>query len=323
LDLRTRLKAQASLKETLFIINPESARGSTRRRWAEARAEFNRLGLQFTEHFTTRAGEATEVTRNALKNGVASVIAVGGDGTLSEIINGYIDNEGNPVNKSATVGILPSGTGSDFNRSLGLTGRSDAIDALTKRSASLLDAARIAYTDKDGAHASRSFINIASFGLGGDVSAFVNKWRNSWPRWVSGQARFAAAALRALERYRNVDVKLRLDDQSKIEIKSNLIIVANGRFGGAGMNLAPHAELNDGLFDVIITDRATRFDVIRELPRIRQGGYLRNLKVTEHRARQVSVLTDQPMAIDVDGEMVGHTPAHLTVLPKAIRFLAG
>lgn len=311
------------MKETLFIINPESARGRTRQRWAEARAEFVSLAIDFTEHFTSRAGEATEVTREALKSGVTTVVAVGGDGTLSEVVNGYFDNEGNPVNRRAAVGVLASGTGSDFNRSLGLKSQSAAIAALISRRASTLDAARIVYRDKEGARASRSFINIASFGLGGDVSAFVNGWRNSWPRWVSGQARFAAAAVRALERYKNVAVKLRLDDEREIEINSNLIIVANGKFGGAGMNLAPHAALDDGLFDVIITDSATRLDVIRELPRIRRGGYLSNPKVTELRAQQVSITTDQPMAIDVDGEMVGHTPAQLTLLPKAIRFLAG
>jgi diacylglycerol kinase family enzyme len=185
----------------------------------------------------------------------------------------------------------------------------------------MLDAARVLYSDRDGESASRSFINLASFGLGGDVSAFVNKWRDSLPQWVGGRVRFAAAALRALERYRNISVTVRVDDEREFEILSNLIVVANGRFGGAGMNLAPHAALDDGLFDVIITDRATRFDVIRELPRIRRGGYLKNPKVNELRARRVSIIPDQPMAIDVDGEMVGYTPAHLTVLPHAVRFL--
>jgi len=311
------------LKETLFIINPASARGTTRRIWAEARAELVSLGLEFSERFTTRTGEATEITREALKSGVNSVIAVGGDGTLSEVVNGYIDDEGKPINDSAAVGILPSGTGSDFCRSLGLRSRREAIASLASRSTRMIDAARVVHSDRNGERASRVFINVASFGLGGDVSAFVNEWRDSLPQWVSGRIRFAAAALRALERYRNIHVRLRVDDEGELEVFSNLIVVANGKFGGAGMNLAPNAALDDGLFDVIITDRATRLDVIRELPRIRRGGYLKNPKVTELRARQISVITDQPMAIDIDGEMVGHTPAHLTVLPHAVRFLTG
>jgi len=106
-----------------------------------------------------------------------------------------------------------------------------------------------------------------------------------------------------------------------MEIESNLIVAANGRFAGGGMLLAPHAELDDGLLDVVVTDKATRFDVIRELPRIQRGAHLKNPKVSERRAREVSINSDEPMAIDLDGEMVGFTPARLRVLPGAIRFL--
>lgn len=117
-----------------------------------------------------------------------------------------------------------------------------------------------------------------------------------------------------------IAVSLRVD-QREMEINSNLIVVANGRFAGGGMMLAPHAELDDGLLDVIVTDGATRLDVILELPRIQRGAHLKSPKVTEMRAREVSIDTKEPMAIDLDGEMAGFTPAHLSVLPSAIRFL--
>jgi diacylglycerol kinase (ATP) len=311
------------LKNTIFIVNPASARGATRRAWAEMRAELINLFPEFIERITSRPGEATEVTREALANGITRVIAVGGDGTLSEVVNGYVDDTGHHINEGAAIGILPSGTGSDFCRSLGLNSAKEAIDALAGASTKMLDAVRIVYSDKDGASASRAFINVASFGLGGDVSALVNRWRDSLPRWIGGRARFVAAAVRALERYRNYDVQVRLDDGRDIEIASNLMVVANGKFGGAGMKLAPHAEMDDGLLDVIITDRATRLDVMKELPRIRRGGYLSNPKVTEFRARRVSITASEPMAIDVDGEMAGYTPARLTILPRAVRFLMG
>ena len=183
----------------------------------------------------------------------------------------------------------------------------------------MLDAARADFLDRDGANVSRVFANVASFGLGGDVSAFVNKWRDILPRWIGGSTRFGAASIAALGRYKNVAVSLRLDER-EIKIDSNLIVVANGRFAGGGMMLAPHAELDDGLLDVIVTDRATRIDVIRELPRIQRGAHLKNPKVTEMRAREISIDSEEPMAIDLDGEMVGFTPARLRVLPSVIRF---
>ncbi|MEK6320367.1 MAG: diacylglycerol kinase family protein [Acidobacteriota bacterium] len=308
------------MRNTLFIINPASARGATLRAWSDARKRIAALGIDFDEHVTTRAGEATEATREALRAGAIRIIAVGGDGTLNEVVNGYFNDRDCAINEAASIGLLPSGTGSDFRRSLELTSCSASIRTLIDSETRLLDAARAEFKDQDGASVSRLFINVASFGLGGDVSALVNQWRGSLPRWIGGRARFATAVVAALGHYKNVAVSLRIDER-EMKISSNLIVVANGRFGGGGMMLAPHAELDDGLLDVIVTDEATRLDVIKELPRIQRGGHLKNHKVSELRAREVSIFAEEPMAIDLDGEMVGYTPALLRVLPSAIRFL--
>jgi YegS/Rv2252/BmrU family lipid kinase len=309
------------LKRTLFIINPASARGATLRAWSDARKEVVAAGVSFDEHVTAHAGEATQVTREALAVGVARIVVVGGDGTLGEVVNGYFDESGRGVNLDAAIGLLPSGTGSDFRRSLGQASSGDLLRALVNSQTKLLDAARADFKDANGGTASRTFINVASFGLGGDASALVNEWRESLPRWIGGRVRFAAAAIAALRRYRNVAVSVRLDEL-EMKINSNLIVVANGRFAGGGMMLAPHAELDDGLLDVILTDGATRWDVVKELPRIQRGAHLKNPKVSESRARDISIDSAEPMAIDLDGELVGFTPARLRVLPSAIRFLA-
>jgi YegS/Rv2252/BmrU family lipid kinase len=308
------------LKHTLFIINPASARGATLRAWAEVRRDFVAAGVDFAEHVTGRAGEATEVTREALRGGTARIVAVGGDGTLSEVVNGYFDDSGAAINNSSSVGLLPSGTGSDFCRSLGRPNRRAAIQSLIDPETRLLDCARAEFRDQDCASVSRVFINVGSFGLGGDVSELVNRWRNTLPRWIGGRARFAAAAIAALGKFKNVGVSLGLDGR-EIQINSNLIVVANGRFAGGGMMLAPHAELDNGMLDVIATNGTSRWDVIKELPRIQRGGYLKNPKVSELRGREVSIVTDEPLPIDLDGELVGFTPARVKVLPSAIRFV--
>jgi diacylglycerol kinase family enzyme len=201
-----------------------------------------------------------------------------------------------------------------------VTGGNASLQTIVGTRTQLIDAAHANFKDQNGVGASRCFINDASFGLGGDVSALVNHWREYLPRWIGGSARFAAAAIAALGRYKNIAVSLRMDEQ-EIEINSNFIVVGNGRFAGGGMMLAPHAELDDALLDVIATDGCTRWDVIRELPRIQRGRHLKNPRVKEMRCRQVSIDSEEPMAIDLDGEMVGRTPAVLKVLPAAIRFL--
>ncbi len=289
-----------------------------------------RRGAAFAEHVTSRSGEATEITRKAIAKGTRCVIAVGGDGTLGEVVNGYLavcfagegDDQGHPINEDVALGLLPSGTGSDFRRSLGLDSLQEAIHAIINRRTRLIDAGRCEFTNTDGQIASRYFINLASFGLGGDVVALVNGWRGRLPSWVGGRARFVAAALKALGRYRNISVAVQLDGERRVEIKSNLIVVANGRFAGGGMMLAPHARLDDGLFDVILTDGATRMDVIKELPRIGVGGLLKNPKVKEMRAREVSITSAVPIALDLDGETAGQTPARLMLLPAAVRLIS-
>lgn len=250
------------------------------------------------------------------------MIAVGGDGTLGEVVNGYLDEQGRAINEAAAIGLIPSGTGSDFRRSLGLSQQKDWVRALTSLETRLIDAARAEYVDRDGKTVSRAFINVASFGLGGDVSELVNRWRDSLPGWIGGRTRFAAAALAALGRYRNMPVSLTVDGRA-INISSNLIIVANGRFAGGGMMLAPHAELDDGLLDVIVTDQVARWDVIKELRGIQRGAYLDNPKVTEIRSREVAIVTDDRMCVDLDGEMVGYAPVRIRVLAQAIRMCLG
>ena len=123
-------------------------------------------------------------------------------------------------------------------------------------------------------------------------------------------------------RLKSVPLRIQLDGESEVSIESNLIVVANGRYAGGGMMLAPNAELDDGLLDVLLTDRLTRLDIIMELRRIGRGGHLKNPKVSETRAGEVSICSADPVPIDIDGEMSGYTPARLTILPSVIRFAA-
>jgi YegS/Rv2252/BmrU family lipid kinase len=308
------------LNETLFIVNPAAGRGTALQKWFDMRVQLPDLGIKPIEHVTTRAGEATEVTREALRGGIARVVAVGGDGTLSEVINGYLDESGKAVNPEVAIGLLPGGTGSDFFRSLGFGSTREALRALAGASTTLIDAVHIVFTSPEGAKSSRFGINVASFGLGGDTVALVNQWRETLPIWIGGRARFVAAAVRALGRYKNIPISIEFDQNRSVTVDSNLIVVANGRFAGGGMMLAPNAQLDDGLLDVMLTDRVTRLGIVMELRRIRRGGHLKNPRVSVTRAKSISVSTETPLAIDIDGEMSGYTPARLTIIPSTVRF---
>jgi YegS/Rv2252/BmrU family lipid kinase len=322
--------------KSLFVVNPVSDFGRTLEIWKEARLVLPSLGLEFTEFITSGSGQATAVTRQAIADGVCQIVAVGGDGTLNEVVNGYLNTDGKPVKPGARLGLLPSGTGSDFKKTIGIKNARAALDSLASDNTTYLDAGRADYTTAEGKGRSRFFINLVSIGLGGDVSGFVNAWRAHLPKWIGGKARFSLAAIRALGRYRNAEVDLvldsardlrshsvgnsDLDNGRRLRVSSNLIVVGNGRFAGGGMLLAPDACPDDGFLDLVTTDGASRLDVIRELPRIRRGGYIKNPKVSARRVRGVSIVGDRALPLDIDGESEGWTPVTLTVVPSAVRF---
>ena len=305
----------------LLIVNPASARGATMSNCETARREFVRLGIEFSEHRTSGPGEATLVARNALREGATRIVAVGGDGTLNEVIAGYFDESGQVINEDAAVGLIPSGTGSDFRRSIGLKTGAQSIESLVRDHTRSVDVAVAMLRDSQGRERSRYFINVATFGLGGEAVALVNAWRATWPVWIGGKVRFIAAALSALRKYRNRPVSVRLDDEPELRVSCGFVVVANGRYAGSGMKLAPTAEIDDGKLDVLLTDGLSRLGIARELLRVWKGDHVGNPKVITARAQRIAITSNPEMAVDIDGEATGFTPIRIEVLPRVLRFL--
>lgn len=305
---------------TVFVVNPVSGRRSGSHFWKLHRDRIRSSGLRFSEEIVNAPGAAAEVTRKAILNGAGRVVAVGGDGTLNEVVNGYLDSSGAPINPETEIGLIPAGTGSDFCRSIGVTGFEQAMSELSGANVKTIDAGLIEQHDSSGRPYSRFFANLVSFGLGGRVSHQVNEWNRMLSRRFSAPLLFNAAAIKGLAGYKTRNVTIRMAEGKPITAESDLLVVANGRFGGSGMMLAPSAELDDGLFDVVVTDQAGRMDVIRELPRIRRGLYILNPKVKQYRSKEVTIEAAEPMAVDVDGETGGFTPASLRILPGVLRF---
>src|SRR6185312_7551579 len=159
---------------TVLVVNPQSAGGKTERRWPELRATIQEAYGSFEERFTRAAGDATEMTRKALRDGAELVVAVGGDGTINEVVNGFFDGE-QAIAPKASFGIVPAGTGGDFIKTLGVPRDTFAAAASLKSTPRAIDVGRLSYVRDDGSRAVRHFINIASFGIGGLVDRYVNQ----------------------------------------------------------------------------------------------------------------------------------------------------
>ena len=325
---------------TFVIANPVAGAGSVREEWRLIerllRANLPELDYAFTEG----PGHATLLAREALRAGWEMIVAVGGDGTLNEVVNGFYenpepgkcfqygadgwitsgDNEPVPINPDAVLGLLPLGTGGDFRRTLGFMGGvAETVEHLRGRQSRAIDIGQIAFMDHKNRPACRYFINISAAGMSGAVDHYVN---SSW-KGLGGSASFIWGTLRAFVNWKNVEVDILIDGTTEVHDHVNNVIAANGEYFGAGMWIAPGAGIDDGSLQVVIMGDLTRAETVRILPKIYNGTFLASRKVTRYRASEVAVRpcnSDKPVLIDVDGEQPGQLPALWKIHPGVLKF---
>jgi diacylglycerol kinase (ATP) len=296
------------------VMNPASAGGRTLRRWPATLRSLRSAGVACDVHRTTGPGDATSAVRSALESGYRTIVAVGGDGTLNEVVNGFFDAAGTPIGGDAMLGLLPSGTGGDFRRAAGIPGNMEAAAGLIAgRSMRHIDAGRIEF---DGGRR-HFFINIADCGMGGEVVARANRGRYK-RGGARGSAMFLGISLSTLLGYVARTARIEVDGMS-LQRRARSVAIANGTCFGGGMRIAPNAALDDGQFDVVIIGDTGRARALAGAPSLYRGRHLHRSEVEVYRARTVRVSCDgDPMLFDVDGELVGTTPATLTCLPAVI-----
>jgi len=300
---------------TTVIVNPSSQGGKLGKRWRD-HADVIGRAFPFDEVITEGPGHATELTRAALRGGAERIVAIGGDGTVNEVTNGFFEN-GEPIAPDASFALIPYGTGGDFRRTLELpTEFADAVAVVAANHRKKIDMGRLAFTRMDGAKALRMFANIASFGVSGVVDRLVNESGKKL-----GRVSFMLATARATWSYKNQRVQLVFDGGERVEATINTVAVANGKFFGGAMKVAPHAELDDGQFDVICMGDLTFGDLLTSGRKLYSGTHLAMPKVTSRRARVVEAEPIEPGAVvelDVDGEAPGKLPARFEIVPGAL-----
>ena len=304
----------------LVIVNPASAGGSTGRAWPGLASEVRRHFGAFAVAFTDKSGEAVEIAEREAREGRAFIIACGGDGTISEVANGILR-----AGTGAELGVLPSGTGGDFRRTLGIPARAaEAARALREGETRAADAGRVHFLSGRGAEEARHFVNVASFGMGGDVIKRV-KSRAGLPagagRLLGGRLSFAAAALQATLTFEKPAMRVSLDGGAASRMTVANFCVANARYFGGGMKIAPAAMLDDGLFDVVAVGDVSALTVLANSYRLYLGTHLGMREVSHARARRVSAesASGEEVKLEVDGELVGRLPAEFEILPAALR----
>ena len=304
--------------DIVFIVNPIAGNRRTGRRWRSYERRFrDLLGRPFDVRRTARRWHAAELAKQAIVDGARTLVAVGGDGTLNEIVNGYLDGTGRPWNEEACIAVLSLGTGSDFIRTLGVTREvGDIAGRIQAGRTRWIDAGLCEFVDA-GAPRSRYFINVGEFGSGGAIVDRVNRTT----KLLGGRMSFLIGILRTLPRYVNTRVAYMADGGPRREQIVNDVIVANGRFFGGGLMPAPHADHEDGLFDVTILGDLDFKTMRKNLGLLREGRHLGFPGITHFRCRELRIQAGEEM-IDLDGEYVGRHPTRFEILPKAVRIVA-
>jgi YegS/Rv2252/BmrU family lipid kinase len=299
----------------LVIVNPAAGNGAVARAWDGMAAELARLGIDAEVVRTTHAGHASELARAGLRDGPRLVVAVGGDGTVNEVVNGFFE-DGAPVAADAELAIVPVGTGRDGVRTYGISGKPvRALALLADGATRTIDLGRATYLSHAGVEESRIFLNIASCGLSGAVAERANRTSKR----LGGTPAFLWATIATFAGWRNVAFTVAFDDAPPLELVANNTIVANGRYFGGGMKIAADAEPDDGQLDAIVFGDVGKLDLALNMHRLYRGTILRHPKASHRLARTVSVATARPLPIEIDGEQPGVTPVHFEVLPAALR----
>lgn len=296
------------------VVNPQSANGSTRKRWPEYLMRLREGGYLIDFAYTTEIGDATRITQRMLSEGYTRIIAVGGDGTMNEVVNGFF-SYGQLINSKAELALFSHGTGGDLIRTLQISkGIEGFLKILQHGQKRMIDVGEVFFQDEHLQQNHRYFLNVADVGLGGETVARVNKQS----KLLGGKLSFLIASVLSIFRYRNKVMSCEIDGKVICEGRLNSIMVANGRYFGGGMMIAPHAELDDGLFDVVCLGDFSRMMLLRHLPKIYQGTHLEIPGVTVHRGGSVRITTVEKALLEIDGEQPGQAPLTFSLHSKAL-----
>ena len=295
---------------TKVIVNPVAGARSTHRKWPIISRLLERIGLSFDFNYTEGVGHAMELAREAASDEYRYLVSVGGDGTVNEVANGILHSS----NAAATaLGVVSTGTGSDFARSVGLArDYTTACANLTSSKRLTIDVGVVEY-QRDGKRQERFFVN--SSGVGFDAA--VVRETERLPKFFGGTIPYVAGMLRTLVSYRNKDIVLKVGDKEECYRVLN-IAVANGGYLGGGMHIAPEAELDDRLLDVVVIGDMGKLEVLKEFPTVYKGTHINHPKVSVRKANDVAIESAEPMLVYADGELLGECPASFRVVPAAL-----
>lgn len=302
--------------EIHFVLNPASGAGKTRSKIPTILRLINHsFGSSYSLHMTCGPLDATSSTSKALRNGARLVVAIGGDGTIQEVVNGMFSN-GHLIDPECRLGIINCGTGHGFAQSLGLPSSIEAqMDLLTAGDCRAIDLGRVSFRDCRGEIRRRYFVNECQLGIGASVVRRVQGQHKK----LGGAVAFGLGVLETVFEHENQTIAMTLDRKEAIEGMVTGIVVANGAFTGGGMNLAPTARLDDGTLKVLVMHDLSVWERLQSFPRIYTGSHLRMPIFSYHETTSLNVESRESVRVEADGELLGETPCVVEAIPSVLK----
>ena len=296
---------------TVFVVNPASANGSTGKRWPEIRKRAAAVGLDGEARISGGPGDISALTRNAVADGADLIVAVGGDGTVNEAVNGLLRTGPDRVE----LAVLPGGTGDDFARTFHIPGDLDrALEIAASGVARAIDCGRARFVGWDGVEEERYFANFAGAGISGAIA----RRGAVTSRRLGARLAYFWATVAVFARWKSAEMRVQVDAQRR-EGRMYEVLAANGAYAAGGMWVAPQAAPDDGLLDVVLIGDVTKAEFVATFPKIYRGTHVGHPKVEILRGAAVKVEADSPLPVVLDGEQPGTTPVTFGIAPGALR----
>jgi YegS/Rv2252/BmrU family lipid kinase len=297
-----------------FLVNPASANGSTGRHWPELQRKAAAAGLEGEALLSERPGHLGELAQDAARSGATTLVVVGGDGTVHEVVDGLLRAG---LGEGLELAVLPLGTGKDFARSVRIPLKLDAaIEVARDGAARPFDVGRATFT-ADGREAQAYFANFAGAGISGAIAARANRTTKA----LGGRISFFWATLAVFSRWQPAEMELVIDGEAR---SARLLeaLAMNGDYTAGGMWVAPESAPDDGSFDVVLIGEFSKREFTTTFPKIYRGRHVGHAKVEIVRARELRVDAAEPLPIVLDGEQPGTTPVRFELVPHALRVRA-
>jgi diacylglycerol kinase (ATP) len=282
--------------QTKLIVNPAAGAGRTRKKWPQIMARLKSIGLRFEHDFTEAPKHAVELAKDAVKQGYDTVVSVGGDGTINEVVNGLYDSG---TLEDVSLGIISTGTGSDYIRTIGIPRHyQEACQRLLNSKKILVDIGEVEYQN-NGNIEKRLFVNFAGLGFDAEVvQATTQRFKV-----LGGMPAYLLGLMTTFLCYRNQEITLKVDGEVVIK-KVCTAVMSNGKYGGGSMFVAPDADLTDGCFNVLTIDDISKPDLLWSLPRVYKGTHLTHPKVTMQLGQEIEIESDRRLPVQADGELL-------------------